>query len=621
MKSVYLKLSQVNIQKFSLLIFLAFFIAIFSNSTLAAINLDLPNGVPLIEVKYTVTAGETLTGYFYSVGIGTSDSPYSIYGRRGWLAQTKKMNPELQLEDFSTVGTEVIVLIPIEMFSRTMIEDNLRKMPNKLNGHINIDGSDVLFDIKLLTAMIPKNQTISNILFDQKLGRPGSPFKIYGKNGFLNLIKALNPDVKNCDKIPPHDPILLAYPIVPDFNNVEDTEGTISSNEPEAVLSPPIEEPQVTENEIATPSDEPPVPVVAPKEEIAEIKEETSKKDSRSFWQRLLGGSSSDDETAVEVGKEIPPSAEPLPPAIGQLEPPAPPKAEEKIEPIALDRPEFPSLRPRLDINLPAIEKPVLEINSRRTRKVNPEVKNKAWELSIFDAMKPGMEGVFQGVSASTASGYLGVRYGYSLAPKAEPLLPKVMFFGLLAELRDGVLDGVKIYFDKSPTVADKFDGQEISLGWQRFLLAYAFKFETPFLVDTIHVAPKLGRYTLNAKFPAAGAAPGSAPQSLNIAGALGTGIEVDLEVAKFWYIIRGWAAQDVSLGSKDRDSVVSRRFGLDLFVKGSGISLGGGGRLSVSYLGFYVTESIVMHGKVKNEKFNISIDNSYVGLGTSLSW
>ena len=278
-------------------------------------------------------------------------------------------------------------------------------------------------------------------------------------------------------------------------------------------------------------------------------------------------------------------------------------------------KPAAPSSVHRLAI----VDAPILERTSRRKRIANPQVEEKAWDISIFDAMKPGMEGVFQGVASSVAAGYFGVRYGAPIVID-NPLLRKMSFFGLMAEIRGGAVGGLRIYWEKAPLVSTIVNGEEQRLGWQRHLLGWAVQIESPWLVDYVHVTPKLGRYSASASLPLAGETSGL--QNVEVPGAMGLGLEIDAELARFWYILRGWAARDFSkipFGNRDRDSVASTRLGVDLFLKGSGFSLGAS-RASMTYLLFMVNENFTLTSPSNNVSA-LDVSTAYLGLGASVSW
>jgi hypothetical protein len=179
----------------------------------------------------------------------------------------------------------------------------------------------------------------------------------------------------------------------------------------------------------------------------------------------------------------------------------------------------------------------------------------------------------------------------------------------------------LRLYWEKAPKVEATVDGDDRSFAWQRLLLGWAFQIESPWLVDNFHVTPKIGRYTVAASLP--DSAGGGSSQDFDVPGALGFGLEVDAELARFWYIARGWAAQDFSssfVGKSDRDGVTSRRLGLDLFLKGPGFTLGST-RLSMSYLAFVMNESITLTGHDDTGTFELGLQTAYAGLGASLSW
>lgn len=269
----------------------------------------------------------------------------------------------------------------------------------------------------------------------------------------------------------------------------------------------------------------------------------------------------------------------------------------------------------------------VAKLDTKTIEKIPEDVKtDKAWQASIFDSNKPGMDRLFKNINNKTASAYASVRYGISLLAKdTDPLLSQAKFVGALLEARGGIFSGLRLLYETVPQVTSEVEGREQSIGWRKIQLGWAFEFKSPFIFDHFHLTPRLGAYALQAKVPI-GRDDDNALliYDVNVANAVALGLEGDAEIARFFYIIRLWAGQDFSLrnlgGSKDSDAV-STRYGLDLFLKGPGF-LAGSTPLSLSFLVFVADESVQIGQYVDDEKlFSIGFDIPYAGLGLSLTW
>ena len=96
------------------------------------------------------------------------------------------------------------------------------------------------------------------------------------------------------------------------------------------------------------------------------------------------------------------------------------------------------------------------------------------------------------------------------------------------------------------------------------------------------------------------------------------------MELAKYFYILRGWVAQDLSgkeLGLKRDESIVSTRVGIDAFLKGGGFSLFGS-PVSTTYLLYASLENLNLSGKnAESGKFSVKVSIPHAGVGISLGW
>lgn len=247
-----------------------------------------------------------------------------------------------------------------------------------------------------------------------------------------------------------------------------------------------------------------------------------------------------------------------------------------------------------------------------------------AWEFSFFDSLKPGMEGMLSGIGKKTAAGYVGLRYGLSLADESSGLMSDVSVVGLLLEMRSPPIDGLRFYWDYVPRVSNGETTEELHAEWSRITLAWAFAIPVPMLVDTVHVTPKIGSYTLDTRLPVSTIGEETVARDLKISSALGLGLEIDAEIARYFYIVRGWAAHDISgrdIGLDQDESIISTRFGIDAFVKGGGFTLFGA-RLSLQWLLYATAEELELRGRSEESgSFSVKVSIPHAGAGISLGW
>jgi hypothetical protein len=222
--------------------------------------------------------------------------------------------------------------------------------------------------------------------------------------------------------------------------------------------------------------------------------------------------------------------------------------------------------------------------------------------------------------------GYTGFRYGFSLANgDAAKLLKKSTIFSLFVEVRKTMLAGLRYYYDVVPVESATINGVPVEYGWQRHLLGYAFGWDVDSVIDRINLTPKLGVYTLKARFPRT--VDGSTTSEVfDISGALSLGYELDVEWNGPFGVVRPWLGQDVSgskLGSGSKDSVSTLRYGLDAFFEMPQFS--GTRGVGIAFLLFIMNENITISGEDKGlageDDFEIGINVPYAGAGLSLYW
>ncbi len=270
-------------------------------------------------------------------------------------------------------------------------------------------------------------------------------------------------------------------------------------------------------------------------------------------------------------------------------------------------------------------EENLVKIPEEDLKKIPHEVmQEKAQETSFLDSFQPGMEKMLDILPDDTASGYFGLRYGGSFA-KAEDdaLAAKVREIGVLAEVRKGSFKGTRLYFDHTLEAKADVGSIQSSINWQKISLGYAFEFQSPFGVDLFHLTPKLGRYNLDADLPVViNEAGDMGAHHYSVGKGLATGLEADMEFASLFYVLRGWGAKDFSgVGIKTTERVTSTRFGLDLFLKSSGMKIGSR-TLSIAYLAFVSSESLQIQGSDDEiGSYDLKLSVPFAGLGIGFQW
>jgi hypothetical protein len=265
----------------------------------------------------------------------------------------------------------------------------------------------------------------------------------------------------------------------------------------------------------------------------------------------------------------------------------------------------------------------IASLDDKTAEKIPPSaVEEKAAEVSIFDADKPGMEKLFKNFKLTTPAAYLGARVGFSLAAREEALLSKVVSYGLLAEIRDGPAQGLRVIYETVPKITANSAGYSQSLEYNRLLLGWAFEFPAPLLFDLLHITPRLGRYQIEAKTPAGETATGEKlSNTLAVPSAVGAGLEVDAEWAKYFYVLRLWGSRDIVLPVIENNFVsITTRAGVDVYVKGGAFTLFDT-KFSPNYLVFAAYEGILLRGDVESTRGKeVSLDLPTAGLGFTVT-
>lgn len=242
------------------------------------------------------------------------------------------------------------------------------------------------------------------------------------------------------------------------------------------------------------------------------------------------------------------------------------------------------------------------------------------------------LRGLKKSIIATTASGYVGVRYGPQVLP-GDDLLGKTSFFGLLAEVRGGPLEGVRFYYDKLPLKAVEQDGFETSIEWSRLVVGKSFGLKLNRFADRVEITPKLGLWNFHTKLPVNYDADGKVTKVgvFDLDRAMSFSLEMGVEWNSPVYVIRPWYSFDgAGLISKiNSKRVTSNRFGLDTYWTAGPKFRILGNQFKTAWLGFFIYETIgltnndsdVALGEGESIITDLSFTTGYAGLGVAVSW
>lgn len=242
------------------------------------------------------------------------------------------------------------------------------------------------------------------------------------------------------------------------------------------------------------------------------------------------------------------------------------------------------------------------------------------------------LRGLKKGFVATTASGYVGLRYGPQIL-SGDNLLEKTAFLGVIAEVRGGPLEGVRFYYDKLPKRVMEQEGFETSIEWSRFIIGKSFGLKLSRFVDRIDLTPKLGLWNFHTRLPVDHDADGKVTQvgAFDLDRAMSFSLEAGIEWQSPLYTIRPWYSFDgAGLISKfNSKRVTSSRFGLDTYwIAGPKFKMFGG-QFKTALLGFFMFETIGLANSGTDTTLNegeseitdLSFNTGYAGLGVAVSW
>ena len=277
------------------------------------------------------------------------------------------------------------------------------------------------------------------------------------------------------------------------------------------------------------------------------------------------------------------------------------------------------------------------ELNSDLVR--NTARMNSASEAGYLQEYLDGKAGILDQILRSTASGYIGMRYGLQVLPgegSLGDLLNKTGVFSLLLEIRGGPLKGLRYYYDKLSEKKLSLKGSndaefEAKIAFARHVVGYSFGFDPGLLVNRVTLDPKLGMWAFDATLPVLQDTDGKVAQVQRFAlgKTFSLALEVGLERSSNWFTLRGWYAIDTGFSLlKSGGKVTSNRLGIDTYFNaGPKFSLLGL-NMKTALLGFYVYENVnISQGKSADldpgvkEISGLTYSAGYAGGGVALSW
>ena len=229
----------------------------------------------------------------------------------------------------------------------------------------------------------------------------------------------------------------------------------------------------------------------------------------------------------------------------------------------------------------------------------------------------------------STASGYIGVRYGVPAILADDPVLDQSTLISALLEIRGGPLEGLRLYADSVPKVKAMQYDQEVNMSWNKITFGKSWGLGLPAFVDRIDIVPKIGLWNFDTLRPVPVESHFEVKR-FRVKNELSLNIEGGIEWLSNWYTIRLWGANDrtFSIGKMKGSAVTSKRFGFDAYwigvlkFKVGQVPL----KLVVLAYGFFETVNL-SNPKVEEENVvDTSIKgvdyNQYIwGSGAGLAW
>lgn len=230
------------------------------------------------------------------------------------------------------------------------------------------------------------------------------------------------------------------------------------------------------------------------------------------------------------------------------------------------------------------------------------------------------------------SSNYVGLKYAKSLMEQGS-VLSKVSQFSLLVEIRDGLLSGLRIYYEKIPRVAQgaqtEFDNRQF-IDMQRINAGWSFKLPLPEFMSRvateISIQPKAGITDFAASFSIPINPTNFTTIDYNLNGVLDLALELGIEKETDWFRARMWGSINTSAASKiasSSGSVTSIRAGLDSYWDVASFSKA----VTLNLLAFANYERLQLNRPVKSQDptdlqgTNIGFNLALIGGGITLEW
>lgn len=546
------------------------------------------------SVDYVVKANDTVSSILYALGVGAKDSPYRIYGADGFLAKLKKENPTVDL-DHLAAGERIRLVLPAPIAATLAAAGGAPPPPAAAAAS---SGTTLKAQVipppaeAKATAAAKPAATAEATASRWSCGFDRGAAIAKPPAGSVAAIKQERYEVREGDAI---SKLLYARGVGrPDgFARLFGSTGWIARNQ---LLNAPynIDIMQLQAGvviELAYPVVVATDPCAKPSIDPAVVAREQELKRRELEAKKAAAVVAAPEKASLEEIASLPPEQR--------------------------KRVDTQTIVKKLD------DDAIAKLDNKTAESIPEEaIEEKAAEVSIFDADKPGMDKLFKNFKLSTPAAYLGARVGFSIADREEKLLSRVMAIGLLAEVRDGPAQGLRVIYETVPKVTVKSAGYEQSLEYNRFLFGWAFEFPAPALFDLVHITPRLGRYQIDAQTPAGESSEGEKlVNRLSIPSALGAGLEVDAEWAKYFYVLRFWGSRDIVLPLiKNKFVSITTRAGIDAYVKGASFTLFDT-KFSPNYLIFTAYEGILLRGDSdENKGEEVALDLPTAGIGFTVT-
>lgn len=532
----------------------------FGTENLWADDDEKSSDIPTAE--YQVKKGDTASKILFEMGIGTPESLNRLYGKTGWMGRLQAMNPKVTL---STLYPGQKIRIPVLDSSSIAAQKetplNTTQVASEAEQCIPEKGA-----ARFEKYTVQEGDSLSSLLYKRGIGHPDSKHRLFGRQGWMQRTQKFNSNITNWDHLLVGQQIVLLYP---NQNNDE--------------TCPPKEE-FAEQKEATKPSVE---PIVATQESYDHDDDDTAEDKDFSLAAKTI-------KTQDEIVKK-------------------PEEASiEEIAALPQDMQELISvdaIASKLDIDT------VADMDDEVAEKVPPQaVQKRATQVSIEEGSAPEMEKIFKNLKRTPVA-YVGV-YVRSAFGSRDTLATKLRSYGLLGEVREGMLEGLRLQYERAPKFGVKVGiTPKEYLKYERGYLGWAFALPGPSGDMEMHLTPRFGALKLGSEVLVQDAAQQKVSQGLNSDQVNTGGLELDAEFARYFYLFRFRVGHDVPL-SKDGVQVTSTRVGFDALIKGAEVSFLGS-HIVPSYVAFVTHE--MMRAEEENNSATLKLPISSFGLGLLL--